>query len=379
MPASARSLQHDAIVPSTPQQQGLPTGPTHVASRAPLAPRTPAEVESNRAFLAAAGRVEFGRYEATLERVWMAFVYFASLSDDRLCYATVEHIAEKARRSGRTVRRHVPALMGRGLVQCGARKGGRTPSTWSVVLPADVRGLTPVSPFVRGGQDVLAGRTECPGRADTVSDNIRDREKIQESTSSRARVVCLCGNSWPNKAEYGTRCYQCGHDPSTGTPADNEPQGDEPPACTCGDAYHNSYGRRCVNCKGEPSGAQRDALREKDGGVGENEGVGVDRGVVRAAGTGIDAPPLEAVASTPTLEEIVKRLSPETPPDGGKGEDETPPKSDRDALLRFWKKERAKFNRKHHIGETDDGQTDDRTEASGVVNDGREAQGQGAD
>ena len=41
----------------------------------------------------------------------------------------------------------------------------------------------------------------------------------------------------------------------------------------------------------------------------------------------------------------------EIPPDGGEGEDEPPPKSDRDALLRFWKKARADFNRKYHKGE----------------------------
>ena len=149
-------------------QEPLPTGPTHVAFRST---RTPAQVESNSAFLSDAGRVEFGRYEATLERVWMAFAYFASLSDGRTCYATVEHIAEKARRSGRTVRRHVPALMARGLVECSARQGGHTPSRWSVVIPADVR----------------AGRTGCPGRADTVSANIRDTGKRERARPLQGR------------------------------------------------------------------------------------------------------------------------------------------------------------------------------------------------
>ena len=91
--------------PDLDPQAPLPTGLTLVASRSTPPPRTSAEVESNRAFLAAAGRVEFGRYEATLRDIWMAFAYFASLSDARECYGTGEHIAEKARRSGRTVRR----------------------------------------------------------------------------------------------------------------------------------------------------------------------------------------------------------------------------------------------------------------------------------
>ena len=78
------------------------------------------------------------------------------------------------------------------------------------------------------------------------------------NTSSAARVSCpICKRTWP--AEYGTDCHNCRDKPSTGKPAD------DPTACTCGTAYHNSYGRRCVDCEGEPSAAQRDAVREKDG------------------------------------------------------------------------------------------------------------------
>ena len=107
-------------------------------------------------------------------------------------------------------------------------------------------------------------------------------EVIKEviSTSSRAREVCkICGNDWPS--EYGTKCHKCGHIPSTWTPGD-EPKADdkptdEPKGRTCGDAYHNSYGRRCVDCEGEPSAAQRDALQEKDGGGVHTRG-GVDGG-----------------------------------------------------------------------------------------------------
>ena len=127
MPSSEASIEHDSTPASIPQQPGLPTGPTHVASRSTRSTRTPAEVESNRAFMAAAGRVEFGRHEATLQEIWMAFAYFASLGDERECYGTGEHIAEKARRSGRTVRRHVPALIARGLIQSGQSEGRTRP------------------------------------------------------------------------------------------------------------------------------------------------------------------------------------------------------------------------------------------------------------
>ena len=156
------------------------------------------------------------------------------------------------------------------------------------------------------------------------------------SASSRARVFCVCGNSWPDKAEYGTTCHKCGQDTSTGTPAD------EPQCCTCGDAFANAYrtshdGRRCVDCKGEPSAAQRDA-REKHGGGVHTRG-GVDGGgVVRAAGPGIDTPPPETRVPHP---DNYVPSGDKIPPGGGEGEDEPPPKSDRDALLRFWEKARG--------------------------------------
>ena len=158
--------------------------------------------------------------------------------------------------------------------------------------------------------DALGG--SAPGAPESVS-----KESVQEPvSSSRAREVCkICGNDWP--AEYGTKCYRCGQTPSTWTPADDEPKADdkptdEPKGCTCGDAYRNSYGRRCVDCDGEPSAAQRDAVR-----------------------------PAQA-ASTPPLAETETRQPPEK-------EKKPPPKSDPDALIRFWKKARAQFNREHHI------------------------------
>ena len=106
-------------------------------------------------------------------------------------------------------------------------------------------------------------------------------QKNHEGSSSCARVVCpKCRHDWlaedRDGRSYGTKCHRCGHDPSTGTPADDKPKADVP-ACTCGDAYRNSYGRRCVDCEGEPSAAQRDALREKHGGGGAHEG-GVQMG-----------------------------------------------------------------------------------------------------
>ena len=174
MLASARSLQHDAISPSSPQQQGLPTGPTHVAARATRPTRTAAEVESNRTFLAAAGRVEFGRHEATLERVWMAHAFYASLSGERECRATTEHLAVRAKRSASTVRTHQRTLIARSLIETDTRKGGRESTRWRVMLPAE------------GNRNCWAGQQKLLGRAtETVAEGREGIECTEKSTYVR--------------------------------------------------------------------------------------------------------------------------------------------------------------------------------------------------
>ena len=139
-------------------QAHLPTGPTHVVARAT---RTPAEVESNRAFLAAAGRVEFGRHENTRRAVFMAFAYFASFGTERVCYSTVEHVAERAKVSARTVQRHIPSLVSRELIYAPTRAGGHVPTVWKLLVSEP-------APIERGP-------TACRPRGDSVSPNIRDR------------------------------------------------------------------------------------------------------------------------------------------------------------------------------------------------------------
>ena len=48
----------------------------------------------------------------------------------------------------------------------------------------------------------------------------------------------------------------------TGAPRAPTQAVDKPPACTCGDAYRNSFNRRCTDCEGTPSAAQLDATRQ---------------------------------------------------------------------------------------------------------------------
>ena len=89
--------------------------------------------------MAAAGRVPFGRHEATLRDIWMAHAFFASLGDERECFATAEHLAEQSRRCASTVRTHQRTLIARSLIETDNRKGGRKATCWRVVLPADCR------------------------------------------------------------------------------------------------------------------------------------------------------------------------------------------------------------------------------------------------
>ena len=139
-------------------QGTLPPGPTHIAARSN---RTPEQVESNRVFMAAAGRVEFGRHENTRRAVFMAFAYFGSFGPERVCYATVEHVAERAKVSARTVQRHSPALVSRALISAPTRAGGHVPTVWKILVSEP-------APIERG-------LTLCRPRGDSVSPNIRDR------------------------------------------------------------------------------------------------------------------------------------------------------------------------------------------------------------
>ena len=188
--------------------------------------------------------------------------------------------------------------------------------------------------LVEGGGSSLDG---LPSSLDGLGGSSLDEpesvsiESVHESvSSSRAREVCkICGHNWP--AEYGTVCHKCPQPtPSELREQRNEEASNEferklrektPTGCTCGDAYRQSYERRCIDCEGEPSVAQRDALREKHGGGAEHDGGGVDGG-------GADNP--SAVAE---------------------------PKPDIARLKRCWKEARAQLNRKHHTGETHDRET----------------------
>ena len=154
------------------------------------------------------------------------------------------------------------------------------------------------------------------GSASDGPESVRT-ESVKNNSAARARVVCeKCGHDWP--ASYGMWCHECHHSPSTKTPTE-EPTADEPNACTCGDDYRQSHNRRCLDCNGKPSIDQLDGARK---GVSQEH-------------------TLETRGQRP--DNFVPQED-EIPPNGGEGE--PPPKSDPDALLRWWKDSQAQYGRK---------------------------------
>ena len=268
MPNSSESLAQAKSEPTTPQP-GLTTGPTHVASRS----------TQTRASNAARAALVVANVTPTGYRVGLFMANharYATEADIRrnvvpgelFCYWPQAKIAADLGCSERQVRRGVRSLREAGAIDVRRRV---RPCEASYVWVLPVR-----SGVLSGVRGVLSGvRSHTEPRKEPQNNHVG---------SSRARVVCkICGNSWPDKPEYGTTCFECGRSPSTWTPADDKPKADDTPtddpqACTCGDAYRQSYGRRCVDCEGTPSAAQSDAAREKHGGGGVDDGGGADGG-----------------------------------------------------------------------------------------------------
>ena len=149
--------------PGEPEQAELPSGPTHVAAR-----RTPDQLASARAFIAAAGRVKFDRGRATLKAVWMTVAYYASLGagPERVCFAQVKTLANRALVSERTVQYHLGSLAAHGLIHADHRTGGHAPTKWSI---------QEVSPSVLGCKDCRAGVQPLHPRGARVAAEVSNR------------------------------------------------------------------------------------------------------------------------------------------------------------------------------------------------------------
>ena len=134
--------------PDELQQGELPAGPTHVAAR-----RSKDQLASARKFIAAAGRVKFDRGRATLKAVWMTVAYYASLGagPERVCFAQVKTLADRALVSERSVQYHLATLAAFGLIQADHRTGGHAPTHWSIsAFSPSVLGCKGCTPGVQG-------------------------------------------------------------------------------------------------------------------------------------------------------------------------------------------------------------------------------------
>ena len=280
-------------------QAHLPTGPTHVASRSARTAAPGAWTPTDR------WAWSIGLPVSGIARAVAGCIARHANDQTGLGWPGMGTIATETGFCRRAVVKAVKELERGGHVRVGRFKVGKKNTSNRYQLPP--MGGAPAALGSGGGSAPGALPPSAPGAPESV--NI---ESVHESVrSSRARVVCkICGNSWPDKAEYGTTCFKCGQTPSTWTPADDKPT-DEPTACTCGTAYHNSYGRLCVDCKGEPSAAQRDALREKHGCRGVDDGRGVDGG--EADNPSVPETDERAAAAYPPRAESEIR----PPPDGG--------------------------------------------------------------
>ena len=246
--------------PDLDPQEPLPTGPTHIASRS----------TQTRASNAARAALVVSKVTPTGYRVgiFMAnHARYAKPSDIRrnvvpgeiFTYWSQAKIAAEMGCSERQVRRGVRSMREAGTLEVRRRvRPCEASYVWVQPVLSGVRsdGACVLSD-VRSG--VLSGvRSHTEPRTEPQKNHVG---------SSRARVVCQnCGHDFPDG--YGTKCHECGYDPSkrkptADTPAQPQPQ-PQPKDCTCGDSYRQSYGRRCVDCDGKPSASQSDAAREQD-------------------------------------------------------------------------------------------------------------------
>ena len=207
--------------------------------------------------------------------------------------------------SERQVRRGVRSMREAGALEVRRRvRPCEASYVWVLPVRSDGAGVRSESACVLSGvrSGVLSGvRSHTEPRTEPQKNHegssTRAREDVPlEPEQDPTRWYCSCGNVWLKI--HGTLCHPCKKHVGS-KPTAQRREKPETQACTCGPAYRGRYERLCVDCKGEPSSAQQDALQEKHGGGG-----------------------------VPGNEEEGRYLS----------------KADPEALSRFWEKARAQLN-----------------------------------
>ena len=116
-PASPPVSSHE--IGHTDPQWTLPVGPTGKVHRS--------KIPDNRTFWETVNAVEFASRGVTREKVFRTVAYFVSLADARVCFASVETQAKRARLGTTAYRAHLRALERDGYIETdGGRSGGRS-------------------------------------------------------------------------------------------------------------------------------------------------------------------------------------------------------------------------------------------------------------
>ena len=286
--------------PSSGQQQPLSTGPTHVKKTRPTGALLRAAMDT----LHVHGTRRAVSYE--LLTYW---------SPGGAVFPSVLTLSQGVGNNPRCVRAHLAALDRIGLWKRETREGQT--NVYDLRLPGarsepkqprstpstHLRAVDekPVVSTSKGGPPGPGGEVPEDRGGRSLRTGISNQRSNQEksTSSSGARVVCQhCENDWP--ARFGTTCYQCGHKPSTASPAD-EPTTDNP------DGYRGSRIRNCPKCHESDRGFE-DSCQHCDW----TREAAIES---RSAGPDV-APPPKA---------------------------EPKPEADTDALLRFWKAAREKY------------------------------------
>ena len=251
-------------------QAHLPTGPTHVASRSARTAAPGAWTPTDR------WAWPCGLPVSGIARAVAGCIARHANDKTGLGWPGMGTIATETGFCRRAVVKAVKELERGGHVTINRFKVGKKNKANRYQLPP--MGGAPAALGGGGGSAPRALGGSAPRAPESVS-----IESVKKRTSAARARCSTCKRTWP--ANRGTECYRCGPESSTRLQADETPTG-EPTACTCGDAYHNSYGRRCIDCGGEASAAQREAAHRP-----------------------------AQVASTPTIAEAETETRP--PPDGG--------------------------------------------------------------
>ena len=215
-------------------QGTLHLGPTGVVHKSTL--------PDNRAFWESVNAVEFASRGSSRREVYRAVAYFASLTDARVCFASVATLAKRASLGTTATRSQLRALERDGYIETdGSRSGGRSATryrlstqrvsvpnpTLSVAQPNAYRWVNPtltVAEEVKeeGTEEEVQAAASDPGTYRQPGEiakpaplpALSESQKAETTTPEKAvtseatRHVCQkCGNTWPKK--YEPVCFKC--------------------------------------------------------------------------------------------------------------------------------------------------------------------------